>query len=270
MNSILLPCSLNLFSPSHQISPHHPLQPSTSRICHRVPFFSSCSRSPSFSSILHCYQSPISATLPPDEGPVSVITFEDFVEKDWSFLDFDDLSSREEHNKKMSRIISAGKVEESSRVIVSIASEEFVDQLVDTSPCSLLLLVHDSLFLLAIIKEKYDKVKCWQGELTHVPEKWAPLDVVFLYFLPALPFELDQVFGKLAKYCLKGARVVISHPEGREVLEQQRKEYQDIIVSELPDKTSLQKIAADNSFELTEYVDEPGFYLAVLQFSGSN
>jgi hypothetical protein len=62
-----------------------------------------------------------------------------------------------------------------------------------------LLIVHDSLFLLACVKEKYDKVKCWQGELIHVSEKWAPLDVVFLYFLPALPFKLDEVLGSLAK-----------------------------------------------------------------------
>ncbi|XP_065857368.1 uncharacterized protein [Euphorbia lathyris] len=250
MNSILLPCSLIL-------QPHHHLQPSTSRICHRVPFFSSGSGSVTFSSSsLHCQQS---------SNDVSVIRFEDFVEKDWSFLDFNDLKSREEHKKKMSRIISAGKIEESSKVMVSIGSEEFVDELVETSPCSVLVVVHDSLFILACIKEKYEKVKCWQGEVIEVPEKWGPLDVVFLYFVPALAIELDEVFGKLAKHCLKkGGRVVISQTEGRQVLEQQRKEYGDVIVSELPDKRSLLNIAAHNSFQLTHYVDEPGFYLAVL------
>jgi hypothetical protein len=83
--------------------------------------------------------------------------------------------------------------------MVSVGSEAFLDRLVESSPCGLLLVVHDSLFVLAGIKEKHDKVKCWQGELIYVPDKWAPLDVVFLYFLPAVPFNLGQVFGALAK-----------------------------------------------------------------------
>ncbi len=66
-----------------------------------------------------------------------------------------------------------------------------------------------------------------------------------------------------------GARVVISHPQGREALEQQRKQHQDVIVSELPDKMTLLKVASDNSFEMAEFVDESGLYLAVLQFSGA-
>lgn len=66
-----------------------------------------------------------------------------------------------------------------------------------------------------------------------------------------------------------GARVVISHPQGREVLEQQRKQHQDVLVSELPDKMTLQKVASDNCFEMVEFVDDSGLYLAVLRFSGA-
>lgn len=135
---------------------------------------------------------------------MSVINFEDFIEKDWSFLDSDDSTSNQVYNQNVDRIIAAGGIEESSRVMVSAGSEGFVDKVVESSPCSLLLVVHDSLLVLASIKEKYDKVKCWQGELIYVPEKWAPLDVVFLYFLPALPFKLDQVFETLAKHCSPG------------------------------------------------------------------
>lgn len=135
---------------------------------------------------------------------MSVINFEDVVEKDWSFLDSDDFTSNQDYNQKLDRIIASGGIQESSRVMVSLGSEVFVDKVVESSPCNLLLVVHDSLLVLACIKEKYDKVKCWQGELIYVPEKWAPLDVVFLYFLPALPFELNQVFEALAKLCSPG------------------------------------------------------------------
>ncbi|KAG4916031.1 hypothetical protein JHK87_053588 [Glycine soja] len=149
-----------------------------------------------------------------------------------------------------------------SRVLVSTGSEDFVDTLVGLTPS--VFVVHDSLLTLACIKEKYDRVKCWQGEIIYVPEKWAPFDAVFLYFLPALAFKLDQILGSLAGKCATGGRVIISHPKGREVLEQQRKQYPDVVVSDLPDKTYLQSVAAAHSFDVAEFVDEPGLYLAIL------
>ncbi|PHU17261.1 hypothetical protein BC332_12956 [Capsicum chinense] len=105
-----------------------------------------------------------------------------------------------------------------------------------------LFVVHGSIFMLACIKEKYDMVKCWQGELIYVPEKRTPFDAVFLYFLPALPFELCQILEALRKRCLPGARVVISHPQGRQVVEEQQKKYPDVVVSNLPEKMLLRTI----------------------------
>uniref|UniRef100_A0A1J3FVQ8 Uncharacterized protein n=1 Tax=Noccaea caerulescens TaxID=107243 RepID=A0A1J3FVQ8_NOCCA len=204
----------------------------------------------------------VSSTSPP-EGTVSVV---DFHEKDWSFLESMEIESTE-HTQKIENIINAGEISESSKVLVSFSSEAFVDRLVESSPSQLLLIVHDSLFVLACVKEKYDKVKCWQGELIYVPEKWSPLDVVFLYFLPALPFELDEVFRQLSQRCSSGARVVISHPQGREGLKQQRKEFSDVVVSDLPDDSTLRNVAKKHSFELTQFVDEQGLFLAVLKSS---
>lgn len=196
------PSTIRQFSPCLRIQPqhictnhhpkhHHPHSPTSSPFplipLHSVP----------------AQKSSVSA-IPSNEGTVSVIKFEDFLEKDWSFLDSEDSTSNQDYSQKLDRIIAAGGIEEGSRVMVSAGSEAFVDKVADSSPCSLLLVVHDSLLVLACIKEKYDKVKCWQGELIHVPKKWAPLDVVFLYFLPALPFKLDQVFGALAKHCSPG------------------------------------------------------------------
>ncbi|KAK9068563.1 hypothetical protein SSX86_012678 [Deinandra increscens subsp. villosa] len=221
----------------------------------------------SSNSIKSTFVSPKSTicAAPPSEGTVSVIDFEDFVEKDWSFLDASDVNSDEIYKLSIDRIISAGKVGEDSKVLISTGSEGFVDQVVDTCSYKQLLVVHDSLFVLACIKEKYDKVKCWQGELIFVPENWAPFDVVFLYFLPALPFELDQVFGALSKLCLPGARIVISHPKGRKMLEQEKAEYPDVVISDLPDKPTLESVASHQSFTMVDFDDQPDFYLAVLE-----
>ncbi|XP_017244499.1 uncharacterized protein LOC108216294 [Daucus carota subsp. sativus] len=206
----------------------------------------------------------ISVVTPANEGAIPVMNFEDLLEKDWSFLDTDHTRAAEV-DKKIERIMSAGEIGQSSMVLVSIGSEQFVDKLVESSPCQQLLIVHDSLLTLACIKEKYDKVSCWQGELIHLPEKWASFDVVFLYFLPSLTFLLDQVLQSLASRCLPGARLVISHPGGREELERQRQQYPDVIVSNLPDEMSLENAAASSAFEVIEFVDEPDFYLAVLK-----
>ena len=63
--------------------------------------------------------------------------------------------------------------------------------------------------------------------------------------------------------------MVISHPQGREGLEQQRKEYPDVVVADLPEKSTLEKVAKDHSFDLVEFVDDPAFYLAVLKSGGA-
>lgn len=254
MNSIILPFS-PLFRPPHL----HPQSNNNDHLC--LSSSSSSFRSfstPIISSSQYDRLSSIAAaaaTAPSDEGAISL---EDFVEKDWSFLDT---------NSDANRIISAGEIEEGSRVLVWIGSQGFVEQLVDSSPpLQLLLVVHDSLLVLASIKEKYDTVKCWQGELIYVPQKWTPFDVVFLYFLPALPFQLHLLFQSLAKHCLPGARIVMSHPQGREVAEKQRQKFPEVVISDLPDEMTLQKVAADHSFQMTEFVDEPALYLAVFKF----
>ncbi|XP_073035018.1 uncharacterized protein [Primulina eburnea] len=264
---------LPLKPPSHVVTSYRQFRPlgnvdgyHYSHFCHQP---SHESRSPLVSlNSARSRRCSVNGTISSNEGTVSVVQFEDFVEKDWSFLDTDYSSSDEEHRLKMDRIISAGGISETSRVLVSIGSEAFVDRVVDTSPVEQLLVVHDSLLTLACIKEKYDKVQCWQGELINVPEKWTPFGVVFLYFLPGLPFDLDEVLGALAKRCLPGARVVMSHPQGRQAVEELRLKYPDVVVSNLPEETMLRSVAAEHSFEVVEFVDEPArFYSAVLKLN---
>lgn len=63
-----------------------------------------------------------------------------------------------------------------------------------------------------------------------------------------------------------GARLVMSHPQGKQAVEEQRTQFPDVVVSSLPERMTLQTTAADNSFQVVEFVDEPGFYLAVLRY----
>ncbi|XP_019052227.1 PREDICTED: uncharacterized protein LOC104591314 [Nelumbo nucifera] len=63
-----------------------------------------------------------------------------------------------------------------------------------------------------------------------------------------------------------GASLVISYSQGREVVEKQRQQYSDVVISDLPDRLTLKKVAANHSFEIAKFEDEPGFYFAVLKY----
>ncbi|XP_051138615.1 uncharacterized protein LOC127256576 [Andrographis paniculata] len=218
-------------------------------------------------------QSRLGAAVRRKQGRVSAVEFEEFVEKDWSILDDDDDDDDDDKDgegerlQKMDRIVAAGNMKETSKaVLVAVGSEAFVDRVVAACPpCAQVLVVHESLFILAGIKERHDKVKCWQGEVINVPEKWAPLDAVYLYCLPALPFDLDRLLAALGKKCLPGARVVVSHMRGRRAAEEQRQQHPQVVLSTLPDKSALQSTAARHAFQVLEFTDDPArFYLAVL------
>ncbi|GJS60108.1 hypothetical protein Tco_0654892 [Tanacetum coccineum] len=61
-----------------------------------------------------------------------------------------------------------------------------------------------------------------------------------------------------------GARIVISHPKGREMLKQQKATYPNVVVADSPDKMTLESVASDHSFTITKFINEPD--LAVLAY----
>lgn len=62
---------------------------------------------------------------------------------------------------------------------------------------------------------------------------------------------------------------MICFDQGRDIVEREhQKQYPDIATCNLPDKIILEKAAADHSFQITEFVDESAFYLAVLKLCG--
>ncbi|MQL96627.1 hypothetical protein Taro_029299 [Colocasia esculenta] len=216
------------------------------------------------------HRHPLKTLFPSTSGSpllpaISAIHFEDLVEKDWSFLDADPADS--DRARRADRAIAAAEVGEKSRVLACLPTAGFVDRLVETAPCELVLANHESLLVLAEIKERHDAVRCWQGGVEAVPERFSPLDAVFICYLPAMSVTVNELLGMLARRCSPGARVVISCEEGREGVERvHRQQHPDMVTSDLPNKQSLEKAAADNSFQMSEFIDEPSFYLAVLKF----
>ncbi|KAG1342666.1 hypothetical protein COCNU_05G008960 [Cocos nucifera] len=134
----------------------------------------------------------------------SLFPSEDLVERDWSFLEPDSFGSDQEWAEKARRIVAAGQIREGSRVLAALPTIGFAGLLADLSPCELLLAVHESLFVLAMIKESHDRVRCWQGEISTVPERFSPFDVVFACYFSGLGVSVDQLLTLLAARCSPG------------------------------------------------------------------
>ncbi|KAG0458317.1 hypothetical protein HPP92_023154 [Vanilla planifolia] len=211
------------------------------------------------------------SSLSSDSSGATSLPVVDVIERDWSFLDVDTVNTNEERYRKADRVIAAGGIQKGSRVLVCMGSEFFVDRLVESAPnCELLLVAHESLLALAVIKEMYDSVRCWQGQITALPQRFTQFDAVFVCYFPGMGVSLDEFLGFVAGRCSPGARLLISFDQGREVVEgNHRQTYPDMVTADLPERNALEKAAADHAFHITEFVDEPTSYLAVLTFDGS-
>lgn len=137
-------------------------------------------------------------------GPAPpVVQCADLIEKDWSFIDSADDGSG--WDAKCRRILSTAEVGEKSRLLVSFGASGFVDRIVTECQWETLLVVHDSLFDLAMIKEKYDRVRCWQGSIMDLPKKFLPLDVVFVCYFPGMGLSVEDLLASLATACSSGS-----------------------------------------------------------------
>ncbi|KAG6538913.1 hypothetical protein ZIOFF_004065 [Zingiber officinale] len=188
------------------------------------------------------------------------------VERDWSFVEEDATNSYEQRADKARRIIAAADVETSSRVLAAFPTASFVDRLVESAPCEHMVAIHESLFVLAMIKEGHDRVRCWQGGIDVIPEKFYPFDSVFVCYFPGMGVTIETLLASLAGKCSPGL-VVLSFDQGREVVEQKHKQqFPDLVTNNLPDRISLEQTAREHLFQIIEFVDETTFYLAVLEF----
>ncbi|XP_074576800.1 uncharacterized protein LOC141833295 [Curcuma longa] len=207
----------------------------------------------------------VSYSLSPPSA--SSLPLGEIVERDWSFVEDDATNSDEQRADKARRIIAAADFETGSRVLAAFPTASFVDRLVESAPCEHMVAIHESLFVLAMIKEGHDRVRCWQGGIDVVPEKFSPFDSVFVCYFPGMGVTIETLLASVAGKCSPGARVVLSFDQGREVIEQKHKQqFPDLVTNNLPDRISLEQTAREHLFQIIEFVDEPTFYLAVLEF----
>uniref|UniRef100_A0ACD5XMY4 Uncharacterized protein n=1 Tax=Avena sativa TaxID=4498 RepID=A0ACD5XMY4_AVESA len=225
---------------------------------------------PKFPKPLRLSLAPALSCAPPLAGVPDGFAIDDIVEKDWSFLNAS--------GSQLPRALAAGALSPASRVLAVTPTASFVSALLSESPCELLVAAHESLYVLGGIKEEHDQVRCFHlegggggqggGVVEAVPERFDAFDVVFVCYFPGMGVTAAALLRSLAKRCCKGARVVMFLDQGRQNLVEHRREHPDIVFSDLPSRSSLEKAAAGSKYEIVEFVDESTLYLAVLQFQG--
>lgn len=136
----------------------------------------------------------------------------------------------------------------------------------EEAKCELVACVHESLFVLAMIKEGDDRVRCFQGGVDVVPKKFVPFDALFVCYFAAMGVEVEELIALSKNICTQGGRLVICFDQGRKVMREHNKLYSGVATVDLPDKIDFERAAAKHAFELTDFVDEPDLYLAVLKF----
>jgi hypothetical protein len=153
---------------------------------------------------------PVSLSLTPAAPRLAAVpdgvAIADVVEKDWSFLDSAGAS--------FARALAAGALTPASRVLAVTPTASFVGALLESSPCELLVAAHESLYVLAGVKEEHDEVRCFHlegggggrggGVVEAVPERFNDFDAVFVCYFPGMGISAAALLKSLAKRCAKG------------------------------------------------------------------
>ncbi|KAJ1686337.1 hypothetical protein LUZ63_017727 [Rhynchospora breviuscula] len=203
---------------------------------------------------LHCAPS-ISTSL--------LVTHQDLNERDWSFVE----PPSEHPRQQLRQVINSASLPSFSRVLVTLPTPRFIDELLDPvhgAEPQHVVAYHESLLMLSNVKESHDEVRCFQGDVTTVPAKFAPFDAIFVCYFPGMGVSVGELLRSHASLCSSGSRVVIFVEQGRGTIEIHRQQFPDMVTSDLPDLKTVEKAVATNGFKIIEFVDEPTFYVAVL------
>lgn len=160
------------------------------------------------------------ACSPPSRraGPVAAVpdgvAVADVVEKDWSFLDA--AAAAAAAGGSLPARSRRGPLP-ASRVLAVTPAPSFVDALLSGHPCELLVAAHESLYVLAGIKEGHDEVRCFHlegggggrggGVVEGVPERFDAFDAVFVCYFPGMGVSAAALLKSLAKRCSKGEKL---------------------------------------------------------------
>lgn len=116
--------------------------------------------------------------------------------------------------------------------------------------------------MLAVLKKRFPEVETVLSDISRLDLPTGSFECAFLNAVfPNLP-DKPAALTNLGRLLAPGARMVISHPEGRKFVLRLKDEL-PFPIDPLPRKTDLRKLLAPHPFRLELYLDEPRLYVAI-------
>eukprot|EP00899_Mesostigma_viride_P016102 jgi/Mesvir1/24493/Mv21849-RA.1 len=195
----------------------------------------------------------------------------------------------EDVESKLARIVTAARLRPSCQVLdAGCGSGPLIPHLLAAGVSETSIVAVDlSPVMLSLVKEQFDDVTCWLGDVTRMPDGfarghdtdrlfeeggaggdvcvWPCFDAVFFNAMFGNLFDQVDALRSVARQCAVGARVVISHPLGRAFVRDLHRANPSLVPHELPDERQLADMVQGLPLRLDSVVDEPDFYVAVLE-----
>lgn len=115
-------------------------------------------------------------------------------------------------------------------------------------------------------KKRYPTANFWQGDVVDFPvAEYAPFNSVFFNACFGNIFDQQGAMATASAACAKGGRIVISHPLGNEFMQKLKQHDENLILTLMPERATVEGFCTTFGLELEQFTDTPAFYLAVMQ-----
>jgi ubiquinone/menaquinone biosynthesis C-methylase UbiE len=122
--------------------------------------------------------------------------------------------------------------------------------------------------MLSKARDRYPEVQFWQGDVLDFEAQTNSFDAIFFNACFGNLFSPDAAVCHVSKLIKPGGCAIISHPLGNKFVSCLHDMNPDLVPRHLPKKNILEKWCSNYNLQLSEYIDEPEFYLAKLQKNG--
>ncbi len=121
--------------------------------------------------------------------------------------------------------------------------------------------------MLAEARKRYPQVNFWQGDVLDLADDSGPFDLAVFNACFGNIIDQKKVLKKVRGLLSESGRIAISHPMGNQFVSELKAREPELVITLMPDKTTLEGWANELSMKLAIYRDEDCLYLALLECS---
>lgn len=119
--------------------------------------------------------------------------------------------------------------------------------------------------MLGEARSRYPGVTFRQGDFVDYNDGANAFDAVFFNACFGNIFDRERALQVARDLSKPGASVVISHPLGNKFVRELQEREPDLVLTEMPPHAEVENWCATLGLELAMHIDEPDFYLTILQ-----